>query len=507
MAAQEIADIVRQRARRFDVAAPHRDTQLRKGQRRRADAHRGAAHLHFGQSRECRRNPFDGEPPRSRDRLVTLPLDVGHPPRRLHVGRHDARQRDRIAQRIDLLHSPQIDLAGGGRLEAQVAHRRCGRERAAQRVARHRQREGRHVDGRSVGRPARIGRPGIDRNARHGLGQRGVFEAAVAHGQRRFEGRQPVARQHAFGPCVERQLPRSGQVLEIARVEGRNQRQDVAELDFRTVDAHVHLGAVVRQRHPAVEAQSDRIEAQSVVGESETLVFQIGVERDVGRQIGVAQQRHPAGRIREAMRLQPQVEVAALARQVAAQAQVERIDTGAHSRRVVLIADDGLRQTHVAHPQTEGRRLVRLGRLLLLRRFVRRFHHVPVHAAVGEFARMQMRLVDEQFGHLVARIAEERHQVDDHRDAPDRSQRIPFERRGADDRQPLQLDRSVREMAQQTQVERTEIDFGGEQFTRLFLHDVAHLRFECERHDERDGDEHDRHDRNDFQKLFHTMEF
>ena len=62
-------------------------------------------------------------------------------------------------------------------------------------------------------------------------------------------------------------------------------------------------------------------------------------------------------------------------------------------------------------------------------------------------------------------------------------------------------------MAQQTQVERTEIDFGGEQFTRLFLHDVAHFRFECERHDERDGDEHDRHDRNDFQKLFHTMEF
>ena len=120
---------------------------------------------------------------------------------------------------------------------------------------------------------------------------------------------------------------------------------------------------------------------------------------------------------------------------------------------------------------------------------------------------MQMCLVDEQFGHLVARIAEERHQVDDHRDAPDRSQRIPFERRGADDRQPLQLDRSVREMAQQAQVERTEIDFGGEQFARLFLHDVAHLRFECERHDERDGDEHDRHDRNDFQKLFHTMEF
>lgn len=49
-----------------------------------------APHLHLGHPRERRRHPFDDEPARGVDLLVTLPLDVGHPARRLHVGRHDA---------------------------------------------------------------------------------------------------------------------------------------------------------------------------------------------------------------------------------------------------------------------------------------------------------------------------------------------------------------------------------------------------------------------------------
>ena len=54
-------------------------------------------------------------------------------------------------------------------------------------------------------------------------------------------------------------------------------------------------------------------------------------------------------------------------------------------------------------------------------------------------------------------------------------------------------------MTQQAQIERTEIDSGGEQFIRLFLYDVAHLRLECERHHQRDDEQQGHRNRYDFQ--------
>ena len=465
--------------------------------------------MHRRQVFERQIETLDHERTLGAELLVAALLDVGHPPRELHVRRDDARQFDALLQGVDLLDGPQVDLAVGRGAERRIAGQIRRMEGRGERIPGHPQAEFRELDLRAVHHAAGIRDPRRQVDVRDGLRQRRVLEAAVAHLALQLEGREPRALHLAARPQRQGQFAACRQILELPRIEGRNERQHILELDFVAAGLDIHRHDVILHLDPAVEPHADGIQPQRIVREGEAVVRQVGVDRRHKLRLGVAQQRNPARHEIRTLGFQPQVEVRAVGRQVAPQAQRQRIGREAHLRGVVLIADHRARDPEIPHRKPERRGLFgRRGLLRSLRgsllRF-RRLHHVPVDGPVGELVRMQRRVRKDHLRHLEPAVAEERHQVHDHRDPARRNNRVALEAVDAHQRQPLQFDRSVREVPQQADVEPFEIQFRGKHRVGLLFHDVGNLAPKGHRHDQCDRqNDHDDRGQN-LHELFHSI--
>ncbi len=177
-----------------------------------------------------------------------------------------------------------------------------------------------------------------------------------------------------------------------------------------------------------------------------------------------------------------------------------------HARGVVVVAERTAGYAHVAHREAERRRRRRFvlgffGRLGLLRRG---FHHIPVHGAVGPLVRMELRTVEQHLGHLEALVAEERHEVHDHRNAVRSQDRVALETLRAREGQVFQFERRVGEMAQQAQVERAEVEPRGKPRIGFASDHFAEGSAERHRHHEGRRQQQGQRDARNFQRFLHN---
>ena len=198
--------------------------------------------------------------------------------------------------------------------------------------------------------------PGGDIDVRHGLGQRGVLETAVADLGFQFEGRKRRAAHFAPGPEFHRQFAARREVLELTGVEGRDQRQHVLELHLVAAGLEVHGHGVAVQFDPAVETDRNGVQTQRIAREGEAVVRKVGVDHGDKLRLGVAQQRNAARHETHGGGRQPQVEVGAVGRHVAPETQREGRGREPHVRRIVLVADRRVGNAEVADRKPERRR-------------------------------------------------------------------------------------------------------------------------------------------------------
>ena len=391
VAPQQVADVVGQLAVGREVAPADRHPEFAEGHRGGCDGGRSTADVHRREVRKRQPQLLDGEGSLRTELLIARLLDIGHAARDFQVCGDLTAQFDALLQRVDLLHSPQIDTAVGGGAEYGVADEVRGVESRRNGVPGHLKAEFRKVDDRLVHHAPGVCDLGGDVDAGHGLGQRGVLETAVADLGFQFEGRKRRAAHLALGPERHRQLAARREVLEFAGVESRDERQHVLELHLVAPRREIHRHSIVTQFDPSVESHRNGIQPQCVAREREAVVGQISVDHGDEFRLGAAQQRNAARNETHLLRREPQIEVGAFGRHVPLQAQREGRSRKAHVRRVVLIANRGVRNPEIAHREAERRGFSRLFGGRLLRGLVRRLHHVPVDGSVGELVRMHGR--------------------------------------------------------------------------------------------------------------------
>ena len=383
-------------------------------------------------------------------------------------------------------------------------------EGGCERVVPHPQAERRDVDHRAVHHPAGVGHARLDVDVGDRLGKRSILETAVAHAQLEAEGRQLGAAQLTFGPERERQLARSREAAVVARIEGRDERQHILELDALAAQTEVHRHGIVTQLGPAVERRLDGVEPQLVLLQLEAVLLKVGRHIGIQLDFGIAQQRHHTRREGRLLGAHPQIERALRRREVAAQAQQREQRAERGVRRVVDVGECRVGDAEVAHREAEGR--ARVGALLLrgslrLGLLLRGFHQQPVHAAVGELAGPQVGLRDEQLAHLQPPVTEQRPGVDHHREAPYGGDGIPLEGGHTHERHPLQLERGVGEVAQQADAQPLEVEPRDEHRVGLGTDQFGNLAAQEDggRQHDHQQDGNDRH--RNFQKLFHRSTF
>ena len=376
-------------------------------------------------------------------------------------------------------------------------------ERRRNGVPGHLKAEFRQVDDRLVHHAAGIRHLGGDVDAGHGLRERGVLETAVADLSLQFKGRKRRTAHLPLGPKGHRELAARREVFEFPGVERRNERQHVFELHLVAARREVHGHGIVTQFDPAVEPHRNGVQPQRVAREGETAVRQVGVDHRDEFRLGAAQQGNAARNETHLLRREPQVEIGAVGRHIAPEPQRKGRGRKTHVRRVVLIADRGVRNPEIAHRHPERRRFGRLFGGSLLRGLVRRLHHVPVDGSVGQFVRMHGRRREDHLRHLEPAVAEERHQVDDHRNPLRGDDRVALKTVHAHQCEPFQIQRSVREMAQEADIEFLEIELRREHFIGFALHDVGDLAPQRKRRDQGDRQHDGHHDGRDLYELFH----
>lgn len=109
--------------------------------------------------------------------------------RKFQVRSDQTAQVDALFQRIDLLHGSQVDPSVGRSPENGVADEIRGVEGRRNGISGHPKPEFREIHDRLVHHRSGVRDPGGDIDVRHGLGQRGVLETAVADLGFQFEGR------------------------------------------------------------------------------------------------------------------------------------------------------------------------------------------------------------------------------------------------------------------------------------------------------------------------------
>ena len=504
VAPQQIADVTRQLAVGREVALADRHPEFAEGHRGGRDGSRGAADVHRRQTRKRQPQLLDGEGALRTEFFVAVFLNVGHAARDFEIRGDLAAQLDALLQRVDLLHGPQIDTPGSRGAEYGIADEIRGVEGRRNGVPGHLKAEFRKIDDRFVHHAPGIRHLGGDVDAGHGFRERGVLEAAVADLGFQFKGRKRRTAHLALGPKRHRELAARRKVFELPGVERRNERQHVFELHLVAAGREVHDHGIVAQLDPAVEPHRNGVQPQRVAREGEAVVRQIGVDHRDEFRLGAAQQRNAARDEAHLLRREPQIEVGAVGRHVAPEPQRKGRGRETHVRRIVLVADRSVRNPEIAHRHPERRGFGRLFGGSLLRGFVRRLHHVPVDGPVGQLVRMHGRRREDHLGHLEPAVAEQRHQVDDHRNPLRGDDRVALEAVHAHQREPFQIQRSVREMAQQADVELLEIELRREHFIGFALHDVGDLAPQRKRHDQGDRQNNGHHDGRDLHELFHS---
>ena len=236
-------------------------------------------------------------------------------------------------------------------------------------------------------------------------------------------------------------------------------------------------------------------------------MLQVGVDAGIETRLGIAQQRNDTRDKLQARRRKPQVEFRAGRRKVPAQPQGKRIDHEAQSRGVVLVADRSLLDTQVPHRKAEGGgRLLRPGARRpggVLR--IGGFHDIPVHRAVGTLVRMKRGGRKDHLRNLETAVAEERQGIDDDRKALHRGNRIALETIHADKRHAAHFERRLRKMAQEADVQRSEIEFCSKDLIGLPFHDLGDLVPQQQRrrkqHQQQNGDRR----KGDLQQFLHDL--
>ena len=385
-----------------------------------------------------------------------------------------------LLQRIDLADRPQIDPPGSRSPEGRIAGKIGGIEGSRNRIPGHVEAEFREIDHRTVHGAARIRDRQVKADVGHPGRKRGIAETAVAHLGFELEGRKCAALHLSLGPKGHGEFAGGLKAAIVTRVESRHERQHVLELNLLAGGPHVEVHRLVARLDPSVERQFDGIEPQAVLREGIASVRQVGVDRGLELRLGIAQQRNAARDKPQGPGLHLQVERRMIGRKVAAKAQREGCRRETHPGGVVLVADRGIRDPEIADRKPEGRSslgglpagsLLRLGRCSL----IRRLHHVPVHGAVLQFVRMERGRGQNHLGHLEPAVAEQRHEIDHNRNARGRGDRIALEAAGTHQRQPLEFDRRMREMAQQADVQPLEIELRRQHAVGFPLHDVGDL--------------------------------
>ncbi len=147
------------------------------------------------------------------------------------------------------------------------------------------------------------------------------------------------------------------------------------------------------------------------------------------------------------------------------------------------------------------RRFARLlpGRLF---RLVGRLHDVPVSLAVGKHAGVDFGRCEDDFRHLET-LAEYREQIDDHRDSRRSDEPVALERTVACHDEILQIERCLREEAEQRDVEFRKIDRRLDHFVSLLFHNVADFAAQGNRNDNHQGDDCDNQSARNFKQSLH----
>ena len=125
-------------------------------------------------------------------------------------------------------------------------------------------------------------------------------------------------------------------------------------------------------------------------------------------------------------------------------------------------------------------------RLLLAGSLLRGFHDIPVYGAVGQFAGVELGRGEDDLGYFEALVAEERKEIDDHRDALGGRDRVALEPPDAHERQPPDLQRRMGQVAQQADVQFLEVETGLQQLVGFVFDDRGDLA--PQRHGRHDGD-------------------
>ena len=308
----------------------------------------------------------------------------------------------------------------------------------------------------------------------------------------------------ALGPHVERQLARGREIAEILGIESRNQRQHVLEQHLAASGRQVHRnGAALLEVHPTVERQGDGVKPERIVRECETVVLEVGGNRSIEFGFGAAQQGNPARDETHLPGIEPQREVGPLGRHVAPQPQRQRSSGKGHAGGIVLVTNRRIGNPEITQLQPERRRFgLLLG--LLVGFFVRGLHDVPVHSSVGQFVSVQRRGRKDDFGDLEPLVAEERQQVDDHRNTPCGNDGVALETLRTHEGQPLELDRRMGEMAQQTDVQLLEIEFCRQHGVGLALDDFGHFAPQRHRSHNDDRQQYGRDNGRNPERLLHV---
>ncbi len=392
--------------------------------------------------------PRDVHRARRGDAVVLARVHPRLPRAHLDVGGHEPGELAHVVQLDGARQVGEIDAPRELELHVGIAHRRPQHQPAVHRPAAHRGVEALHSHHGAVHVAARVVDREVERDVLRREREVGIAKGAVLHlraDRERREDARPVLPLHLAG---HGHGARGLHALEVARVDGGDEREDVAEVGAGRGEREVERGRALAERDRTGEVEDQVVHAEPVVGECEALRAHVGRHVGVERHGHSAQVRHPRHAERDAARAHVRAEVQLVAREVAAQGDVERVHHGGQLRVAVVVAHAPVADHELA--QREGDR-ARVGRGGLLAGA----HDVPVGRAVLQHHQPGNGALQLHLTHhdrvAAAQVADHAPQVEHHAETLRGEQRVPLEPVHAGDAQPVQPEGGVGEVADQTQ--------------------------------------------------------
>ena len=237
---------------------------------------------------------------------------------------------------------------------------------------------------------------------------------------------------------------------------------------------------------------------QSVITEREFHIFKVGIDIHLGLYLGTTQHRHAARAERNRGGFGFEADGGIIATQIARTGGLESLDSCIDTFGAVVI--NGRQIINHKALELNAERCGITGRCTRL--FSRRFHHIPIRAAILQHDSVKASVGNDNLRDLVI-AANERCEIDCCGKFAGIDQSIVLEHIHALEPEIVERHGGLREAAQKADIELIEIELGIEQLITLALDNLLDLTFESKWQHQQQHQDCSKRYTYDFQYLFH----